>query len=118
MGNETSCEEATQENIKFIKAKLIVSNYFITAENVNQLLSESLVPNDTEVLSLDLDLNTYHIWEKQMLSNPKSLIEYNGFFPVQSDWITITKIRALEWGNQYGWIAEIPSHFIRKKDIV
>jgi hypothetical protein len=88
-GNKTSCEEATQENIKFIKAgKLTVSNYFITAENVNQLLSESLVPNDTEVLSLDLDLNTYHIWEKINVIKPKVvIIEYNGFFPVQSDWI-------------------------------
>lgn len=88
-GSTNFCQTATQLNEKFINiGKLKVSNYFITAENINQLLSESLVPKDIEVLSLDLDLNTYHIWEKIEVTNPKVvIIEYNGFYPIQSDWI-------------------------------
>lgn len=88
-GNNDSCLTASKANEKFVKiGNLKISNVFLTADNINLLLSEALIPKVIDVLSLDLDLNTYHIWEKLEETKPKvAIIEYNGFYPVDSDWV-------------------------------
>lgn len=88
-GNKDSCSTASKTNEQFVNiGNLKIANVFLTAENVNQLLSDSLVPKVIDVLSLDLDLNTYHVWEKLEETKPKvAIIEYNGFYPAESDWV-------------------------------
>lgn len=88
-GNEGCCSLAGKVNKKFVEnGKLKIRNSLVTTENVNQLMTELEVPHDIDVLSLDVDLNTYHVWEKLKETSPSvAIIEYNGFFPADSDWI-------------------------------
>ena len=88
-GSEGCCSLAGQVNKKFIEnGKLKIRNSLVTAENVNQLITDLKVPQNIDVLSLDVDLNTYHVWEKlEETSAQIAIIEYNGFFPADSDWV-------------------------------
>ena len=88
-GSEGCCSLAGKVNNKFVEnGKLKIRNSLVTAENINQLMTELEIPQDIDVLSLDVDLNTYHVWEKLEETSPAvAIIEYNGFFPADSDWI-------------------------------
>jgi hypothetical protein len=88
-GSEGCCSLAGKVNKKFIEnGKLKIRNSLVTAENINQLMTDLKVPQNIDVLSLDVDLNTYHVWEKlEETSAQIAIIEYNGFFPADSDWV-------------------------------
>ena len=88
-GSEDCCSLAGKVNQKFVdNGKIKIRNSLVTAENVNQLMSNLNVPKVIDVLSLDVDLNTYHVWEKLDKTSAKvAIVEYNGFFPADSDWI-------------------------------
>ena len=60
----------------------------VTAENVNQLHVRSKGSKRYRCSSLDVDLNTYYVWENLDITNARiAIIEYNGFFPADSDWV-------------------------------
>jgi len=88
-GSEDCCSLAGKVNQKFVdNGKIKIRNSLVTAENVNQLMSDLNIPKAIDVLSLDVDLNTYHVWEKLDKTSAKvAIVEYNGFFPADSDWI-------------------------------
>ena len=88
-GSEGCCSLAGKVNKKFVEnGKLKIRNSLVTAENINELLTEMEVPPHIDVLSLDVDLNTYHVWEKLEDTSPSvAIIEYNGFFPADSAWV-------------------------------
>lgn len=88
-GSKGCCSLASKVNKKFVEnGKLKIRNSLVTAENINELLTEMEVPPHIDVLSLDVDLNTYHVWEKLEETSPSvAIIEYNGFFPADSDWV-------------------------------
>lgn len=76
------------------KLKFIES--FITAENVNSLIASAGMPNEVDLLSIDIDRNTYFIWEA--LSQVKArlvVVEYNATMPPWLDWKV--QYRADEW---------------------
>lgn len=61
---------------------------FIDAGNIRQLLADNSVPPEPDFLSLDIDLNTYYVWEA-MLPHVRARVfsvEYNGYFPAGVDW--------------------------------
>ena len=88
-GSERRCSLAGKVNKKFIEnGKLKIRNSLVNVENVNQLMTDLKVPQNIDVLSLDVDLNTYHVWEKlEETSAQIAIIEYNGYFPAESDWV-------------------------------
>ena len=56
----------------------------VTRENVLQILSP---PEEVDILSIDIDLNTYYIWEAlEKVRARVAIIEYNGIFPPWIDW--------------------------------
>lgn len=61
-----------------------IKQEFITAENINELFKKYNVPYEFDLLSIDLDYNTYWIWKA--LTNkykPRVLIiEYNAQIPI------------------------------------
>lgn len=54
----------------------------ITAENINELLAKYRVPSDLGVLSIDIDLNDYHVWNAVDARYRPAIvvIEYNSYF--------------------------------------
>jgi hypothetical protein len=68
--------------------RLEVKQAFISPENINGLLAELAVPQEVDLFSLDIDLNTYHIWAALKNFRPRVVVvEYNAAFPPDQVWI-------------------------------
>jgi len=60
---------------------------FVTAENINALFQRLNVPNEFDLLSLDIDRNTSHAWRALRQFRPRVVvIEYNATFPPHIAW--------------------------------
>jgi hypothetical protein len=60
-----------------------VKREFITAENICALFEKYKVPREFDVLSIDIDYNTYWVWKAIRGYFPRLVVvEYNGFIPV------------------------------------
>lgn len=60
---------------------------FITKDNIQDILSSMKVPNEFDLLSIDIDLNTYYVWEAMNNYRPRVVvIEYNSAIPPDIDW--------------------------------
>lgn len=76
------------DNIKKLKDKdfywkfdLNAISAFITTDNINELIAKSNFDSDVGILSIDIDGNDYHIWEKINTINPRIVVcEYNAVF--------------------------------------
>jgi hypothetical protein len=60
---------------------------FVTRENASELLRSAQVPDEFDVLSIDVDRNTSHIWRALSDFQPRMLvIEYNASIPASDEW--------------------------------
>jgi hypothetical protein len=61
---------------------------FITAENIDSLFNQMKVPEEFDLLSLDIDRNTFHVWKALSHFQPRVVVvEYNATFPADVDWV-------------------------------
>ena len=68
--------------------RLKVKQSFVTPDNVNGLLKELGVPQEIDFFSLDIDLNTYHIWVALEYFRPRVIaVEYNAAIPSNEAWV-------------------------------
>lgn len=80
--------DSSSRNIRFIKKDFIYWKYditayksFITAENINSLISNYTTCADIGVLSVDIDGNDYWVWQAITAVRPRIVIcEYNSAF--------------------------------------
>ena len=62
--------------------KLTITETFITAENIEDLFRHDGVPEEFDLLSIDIDRNDYYVWEKIVHYRPRVVIvEYNPLVP-------------------------------------
>lgn len=60
---------------------------FVTRENAFQLLRQLDVPEEVDLLSIDVDQNTYYVWEALSQYRPRLVVvEYNAALPREVDW--------------------------------
>jgi hypothetical protein len=60
---------------------------FVSRENVVSLFEQLGVPKEFDLLSLDVDQNTYYLWESLRGFKPRVVIvEYNAAIPPEVDW--------------------------------
>ena len=72
------------------RKQLTVLNRFITADNINKILSETKAAkiNNIDLLSIDVDGNDYYIFNSIDVINPRVvIIEYNSKFPPPIEWV-------------------------------
>jgi len=88
-GNQKSVGEIQSRFRKPLQSgQLQVLNSFITAENIVALFGQLKVPMEFDLLSLDIDRNTYHVWKALNRYKPRVIaIEYNASFPPDVNWI-------------------------------
>lgn len=67
---------------EFIASKRLKVHYsFITAENIEQIFTEMEVPEEFDLLSIDIDNNDYWVWQAIQKYRPRVVaIEYNASF--------------------------------------
>ncbi len=97
-GEATANAQAAENWKKAVnEGKLKTITAFVTAENLQGLLCDNEVPQDLDLLSLDIDRNTFYAFEKMEQYRPRLLIlEYNGVFPLASDW-------SIDYDADKGW---------------
>ena len=89
--------EADPENLQAIRGyfknhlarkSLSLIPAFVDAGNMTKLLNDAGVPAEPDFLSLDIDLNTYFVWEAMLpvVRARVFSIEYNGHIPAGVDW--------------------------------
>lgn len=60
---------------------LNVLNSFITAENIEELFNKANIPQEPDLLSIDIDRNDYHIWKSINRYRARVVvIEYNAIY--------------------------------------
>jgi hypothetical protein len=84
------CASITTQLKKMPEAatRLKLKQAFVSPENINALLATLAVPQEIDLFSLDIDLNTYHIWAALKNFRPRvAVVEYNASFPSDQAWI-------------------------------
>lgn len=80
VGAKIAASPRLRERVRFQQA-------FVTAENIERLLDGLGVPADLDLLSIDIDQNTYHIWRAIATLRPRVVVvEYNASIPPWLDW--------------------------------
>jgi hypothetical protein len=80
------------------EGKLKVIEAFITAENIEDLRRQGQVPEEPDLLSIDIDRNDYHVWEKITQYKPRCVVvEYNSMLPPNVSWVVPYDPKAWGW---------------------
>jgi hypothetical protein len=67
--------------------RLGLINTFVSAENIADVLQRARVPSEFDLLSVDIDRNTYYVWKALKEFRPRVVVvEYNAQFPPHVDW--------------------------------
>jgi hypothetical protein len=83
---------------------------FITAENIAGLFDRLQVPAEFDLLSLDIDRNTYHVWKALSRFKPRVVVvEYNSTFPADVEWIAEYDPERL-WNNSMYFGASLKAY--------
>lgn len=86
--------------------RLTALETFITAENIEDLFRQARVPEEMDLLSIDIDRNDYHVWEKITHYRPRVVIvEYNAIIPPSTSWVVPYDAKAFGWAK-YGDIQQ------------
>ena len=81
-----------------------LKNEFVTAENIDDILSKYDVPHTPDLLSLDIDYNTYWVWKAIKKIHPRVVVvEYNSqFLPTESKAVEYFPYAETDYTNYYG----------------
>lgn len=88
-GNPEAVQFIRQEFAREIASnRLAVREAFITAENIAVLFAEQNIPQEFDLLSIDIDGNDYHVWSALRGYRPRVVVvEYNATFPPTLVWV-------------------------------
>ena len=83
-GNDTFVEKARARGLD---GQVGVLSACVTTANIGALLQQLGVPSELDLFSLDVDLNTYYIWEAMSTRRPRVVVvEYNPHLPPDLYW--------------------------------
>lgn len=69
------------------RARITCHAEILTRENISDVLSALCVPKEFDVLAIDIDHNTYYIWQATNEWRPRIVVvEYNALVPPHLDW--------------------------------
>ncbi|NND00120.1 MAG: hypothetical protein HKN85_08060 [Gammaproteobacteria bacterium] len=80
-GSAENCNRAKDAYAWLGKSSVSVVNSFLTAENINLLITANGISGEIDVLSVDVDGNDYWLWSAIDVVNPRIVVvEYNATF--------------------------------------
>ena len=103
--NQAGCKEASHLFRGATEAnRLKILQSFVTAEKIDALFKENQIPEEFDLLSLDVDRNTYYIWEALASFRPRvAVIEYNGLVPPSANYkVPYAPEAAWDGSGQFG----------------
>jgi hypothetical protein len=82
--------------------RLTTMEAFITAENIEDLFRKGGVPEEFDLLCIDIDRNDYYVWETITGYRPRIVvIEYNPLFPPTISWVVPYDPKAMWNGTSH-----------------
>ncbi|MCE5307158.1 MAG: hypothetical protein LLG20_05915 [Acidobacteriales bacterium] len=82
--------------------RLRIKRTFITAGNIEGLFREMRVPQEFDLLSVDIDRNDYYVWKGIKDFRPRVVvIEYNPLFPPYLSWVVPYDANAMWDGTSH-----------------
>jgi hypothetical protein len=79
---------ASTHEIAIAENRLKARHAVVTSENVESLLREAGVPEELDLLSIDIDGNDYWVWRSIASFRPRVVvIEYNASYPSYARWV-------------------------------
>jgi hypothetical protein len=82
-----SMYEPVLKNRADLRQRLRTLQAFVTRENIHQLFGSLAIPPEFDLLSLDIDQNTYYAWEGLREYRPRVVVvEYNSNLPPDVEW--------------------------------
>jgi hypothetical protein len=82
----TELEAAFKDNAKVVTLNAFVG--FTAADGLDSILASTPIPDDFDVLSIDIDGNDYHVWNAVTHYRPRLVvIEYNPTIPTAVDFV-------------------------------
>jgi hypothetical protein len=92
------------------KKQLTVLTSFITAENIESLFAQGGVPEEFDLLSIDIDRNDYYIWKAITHYKPRVVvIEYNSIFLPGDEFVVEYDANAM-WDKTSNFGASLTSY--------
>ncbi len=89
-------------DMKYENLDLNLHREMITKENINDLFRKYNVPNEFDLLSIDIDGNDFYVWMALKDYTPKVVcIEFNPNFPPPADKIVIYNPNSIFDGSRY-----------------
>lgn len=88
-GSKEYCDEiATRFSDLIQKGQLTIKNNFITAENIEAIFKSANVPQELDLLSIDIDYNDYYVWQAIKNYNPRVVvIEFNAVYDTDTEFV-------------------------------
>ncbi len=89
-GDAKACQSIAQRlrEMPSMAARLKLSQTYAEPESICGQLTDLGVPSEVDLFSLDIDLNTYHIWAALERFRPRVLVvEYNAGIPPELVWV-------------------------------
>jgi hypothetical protein len=89
-GDQKACDKisAKLRETPTVATRLKVRQAFVSPEKIAGLLEELGVPAEVDLFSLDIDLDTYHVWVALKQFRPRLVVvEYNAAFPPDQVWV-------------------------------
>lgn len=87
-GSEQYCKRIKEKFTDLLNNRqLTLINNFVDADNIESLFKQGNVPEELDLLSIDIDGNDYWIWKAINQYRPRVVImEYNAVYPPQVSW--------------------------------
>lgn len=89
-GNPLSCHQIRSQ-LKLMPStarRLQICESLVTPDNVQEIFKELGIPDEVDVFSLDIDLDTYHVWNALQGFRPRVVVvEYNACIEPSQAWV-------------------------------
>ena len=75
---EADPQQYAEVSAKYAASRVVVAQELVTADRINQLLTDHDVPPEPDLLSIDIDGNDIYVWDALTTHRPRVVvIEYN-----------------------------------------
>jgi len=105
-GNSALCSqiEKSLSTMPTLQQRVKVRQALVSPVNIRDIFAELAIPSEPDLFSLDIDLDTYHIWSAIPDFRPRVIVvEYNSAISPHVEWVSPWKPNQFWGGNQaYG----------------